>query len=250
MSNKQLCDQVTIVTGASRGIGKAIATGFAKEGAKVVCAARTQAELNGTVAEITDEEGTAIAVRCDATNRQNVANLMEATRNAYDGLDILVLNAGGSLDVTLPVEYADPDQWTAVVELNLYSAFYCAQAAIPLLKKSKAGKIITVGSGMGHRPTGRISAYSVGKAALRMFTQALSLELAEYDIAVNELVPGPVQTRPREVERIEAGIFQEGAFKHEWHKQPEDVVPMALFLATQPRYGPTGQTFAINRRLL
>ena len=250
MSTKQLSDQVTIVTGAGRGIGRAIAIGFAKEGAKVVCAARTQEEIDNTVTEISAAGGNALAVNCDATKREEAGELIQATEEAYGALDILVLNAGGSMDVTLPVEHADPDQWTAVVELNLYSAFYCAQAAIPLLKNSEAGKIITVGSGMGHRPTGRISAYSVGKAALWMFTKALSVELAEYDIAVNELVPGPVNTHPREVDGIEAGIFQKGAFKHEWHKEPEDVVPMALFLATQSRYGPTGQTFAINRRLL
>ena len=251
MSKLKLQNQVVLVTGAGRGIGKSIARGFAREGATVVCAARTLEEIKSTVMEIEGDGGTALAVPCDATKQEDCLDLVAATRSAYGALDILVLNAGGSLGVTLAVEHVDPREWTQVVELNLYSAFYCAQAAIPLLKKSKAGKIITMGSGMGHRPTGRISAYSVGKAALRMLTQALSIELAQYNIAVNELIPGPVRTTPPEVDgETEAEIFLAGDFKHEWYKTPGDVLPMALFLATQPPYGPTGQTFAINRRLL
>ncbi len=252
MPEGSLQGKVAVVTGAGRGIGQGIALGYARAGAKVVCAARTQEEIDQTVRDILSEGGEAIAINCDVLNQGDIDGLMRATEEKYGGLDIFVLNAGGSIGKQDTIESVDVKNWTDTIELNLYSSFYCARAAIPLLKESEAGKIITLGSGLGHRfNKGGNSAYSVGKAALWMFTKCLATELVEYDIAVNELIPGPVITRGfTKGDEVEPHIVTEGKFEGEWVKEPKDVVPMALWLAEQGKYGPTGQSFAINRRVL
>ena len=114
------------------------------------------------------------------------------------------------------------------------------------MKAAGGGKIINIGSGMGHQPRTNNSSYNAAKAAVAMFTKCLALEVWEHNIVVNELIPGPVATR------LTADIFESDAphpqFASEWVKEPQDVVPMAMFLATQPDRGPTGQTFSIARR--
>ena len=144
------------------------------------------------------------------------------------------------------MEESDADDWRATIDVNLMGAYYCAKASIPHLKERGAGKIITIGSGNGHR--GRVggSAYGVSKAALWMLTRILAQELWEYNISVNELVPGPVLTDMARSSASRSGsVFN---IDSEWVKQPEDLVPMALFLATQPDVGPTGQSFSLMRR--
>ncbi len=127
--------------------------------------------------------------------------------------------------------------------MNLLGAYYCAQAAIPALKQRGAGKIITVGSGIGHRGVVGSSDYACSKAGLWMLTRVLAQELAASHISVNELIPGPVDTRGQHTQR--QGPF---AIESEWIKTPEEVVPLALFLATQPAIGPTAQSFSLMRR--
>ncbi len=244
--------KIAIVTGAGRGIGQGIALGLAGAGAKVVCAARTQEQIDATVSAIKSGGGEAVAVVCDVLQPNDIENLIQKTDVAFGGLDILVMNAGGSVGQTATIEECRAEDWLGTVELNLYSSFHCARAAIPLLKKSDAGKIITLGSGLGRRfNKGGNSSYSVGKAALWMFIKCLATELIQYDIAVNELIPGPVITEAfTKGNSVEPHIVSEGKFEGEWVKEPKDVVPMALWLAEQKKYGPTGQSFAINRRVL
>ena len=124
---------------------------------------------------------------------------------------------------------------------------YCARAAIPYLKARGGGKIITIGSGIGHQGRVGSSAYASSKSGLWMLTRVLAQELWEHNISVNELVPGPVNTRPTadSAKRQESSVF---AIDSEWIKNPEDVAPLALFLATQPDKGPTAQSFSLIRR--
>ena len=161
--------------------------------------------------------------------------MFEKTASAFGGLDIVVNNAGGTLDRN-PVEESNTANWVATIELNLTSAYYCAQAAIPYLKSRGAGKIINVGSGIGHNGTAGHSAYACSKAGMWMLTRVLAQELWKYKISVNELIPGPVHTTLTSDSRDENSVFNIGS---EWMKQPEDVVPLALFLATQPDVGPS-----------
>lgn len=241
--NALLKDKVVLITGASKGIGRALSIGFAEAGAAVSCAARSKELLDSTVAEINRNGGKAIAVTADVTRESQVEQMLRKTVERFKKLDIVVLNAGGNFDEHL-VEESRSEDWRKTVELNLFGTYYCAKAAIPYLRQNGAGKIITIGSGLGHRGIPERSAYACSKAGLWMLTRVLAQELGQYNISVNELIPGPVDT---------AGLsesFRKIAMDkyHEWLKAPEDVVQMALFLATQPDIGPSAQSFSLMRR--
>ena len=234
--------KVAVITGAGRGIGKAIALAYARHGAAVGCVARTAADIEGTAAELARDGGRALAIRADVRDRQAVEVAFAEASREFGGLDIVVINAGVHRDRG-PVDASDPEAWCETIDTNLVGAYYCARAAIPHLRQRGAGKIITVGSGLGHRGVAGGSAYASSKAGLWMLTRVLAQELAPHNISVNELIPGPVDTsmNPRG-----AGTSTLGA--SEWLKTPEDVVPLALFLAEQPDVGPIAQSFSLMRR--
>jgi 3-oxoacyl-[acyl-carrier protein] reductase len=239
--------KVALVTGAGKGIGRAIALGYAKQGAAVCCAGRTAADLESLAAEIRGEGGRAIAVAVDVSDEDAVARMVAACTEAFGRLDVLLVNAGVTAEGT-SVEESGPRQWRRTLEVNLFGAYLCARAAIPALKASGGGKIITVGSGLGHTGLPRISDYACAKAGLWMLTRVLAQELAPHGIDVNELIPGPVVTAMTASAVAQGHLQSSPALQHEWVKQPEDVLPLALFLATQPPRGPTAQSFCLGRR--
>ena len=241
--SEPLKDKVVVVTGAGRGIGRAIAESFARAGASICCAARTASEIDAVANQINGNEGRAIAVPTDVTSLASVEAMFERVQTELGGVDVLVINAGVSSDKRT-VEEGNPEAWVAAININLTGAYYCARAAIPYLKQRGAGKIITIGSGLGHKGTPKRSAYACSKAGLWMLTRVLAQELWEYNISVNELIPGPVDTSMTPATPDWAYQLGEG----EWLKKPEDVVPLALFLATQPDVGPTAQSYSLMRR--
>lgn len=246
MTIDALQGRVAIVTGAGRGIGRAIALAWAAAGAAVCCASRTTAEIDGTVHAIKTEGGRALAVGTDVTQPTSVQRMVELTEETFGGLDIVLVNAGIG-GTRQPVASSDPDAWRATLEVNLFGAYLCARACIPALVRRGGGKIITLGSGLGHRSAPVLSDYACAKAGLWMLTRVLAQELVPCGISVNELVPGPTIT--------DMLRGSNDALEHllstnadEWVKQPEDIVPLALFLATQPATGPSGQSFSLMRR--
>ena len=242
-----LSGRVAVVTGAGRGIGRAIAVGYAAAGAAVCCVARTESDIARTVDNVRRDGGTATSVQADVTDYDAVAHAFSAAIGEFGGVDIAVINAGGNLDHSRDVESGRPEEWADTVHLNLVGAYHTARAAIPHLKERGAGKIIAIGSGMGRHGRPGESAYASAKAGLAMLVRVLALELWQHNISVNELIPGPVLTErvAQSYAREPGSVFQEDS---EWVKSPEDVVPLALFLATQPDRGPTGQTYSLMRR--
>lgn len=242
MDEQPLTGKVALITGAGRGIGRAIAIAYAQAGAAVCCAARSADELAAVIDEIEDSGGRAIATVTDVTDEEAVQRMVSTTVSELGGLDILVINAGGGIE-RAPVETSDLDKWRDTIDLNLFGAYYCARAAVPYLK-ARRGKIITIGSGLGHKGLPDNSAYACAKAALWMLTRVLAQEVAADGISVNELIPGPVETG------LISDSFRTNVVEKwgEWLKVPADVAPLALFLATQPGIGPTAQSFSLMRR--
>lgn len=243
--NQSLQNKVAVITGAGRGIGKAIAMAFAEAGAAVCCAARTEPEIVGTASAIEAKGGQAIAVVSDVTVESDVNEMVTQTVRRFGGIDILVLNAGVNLDRNT-IEQGNIQDWRSVMEINLFAPYLCARAAIPYLKSRGAGKIITIGSGMGHRGSPGNSAYCCSKAGLWMLTRVLAQEVVQFNISVNELIPGPVKTSMTDNEDARSGVAFTAS--DEWIKEPDDVTSLALWMAAQPDVGPTAQSFSLMRR--
>lgn len=243
----QLENKAALVTGGGRGIGREIALALAAEGADVCVTARSREEIDDVAAEIEKLGRKGFALTCDVCDGEAVQSTVDSAAAQLGRLDILVNNAGGSFTRS-GVTDSDPEMWKKTVEVNLMGTYYASRAAIPHLTGSGDGKIINVGSGMGHTPRAGNSAYNVGKAGMWMLTRCLSMELWEQGICVNELIPGPVLTKLTE------NIFELGKAPpiapSERVKTPEECVPLAMFLATHPPGGPTGQSFSLARRPL
>jgi 3-oxoacyl-[acyl-carrier protein] reductase len=239
-NNQSLRDQVVVITGAGRGIGRAIAIAYARAGAAVVCSSRSSAEIGETARMITDAGGRALAHCADVGDYDSMVSLYRHAAEAFGGIDIVVANAGVATEQRR-IEDSDPAQWRQTIDINLTGAYHTVHAAIPWLRRRGAGKIIMVGSGQRHRAVPGLSAYSCSKSGMWMLTQALALELQEYNISVNELIPGPVQTEMTRGAAIPPG---------EWFKTPEDVLPLALFIAGMPAGGPTSQSYSLMRRAI
>jgi 3-oxoacyl-[acyl-carrier protein] reductase len=242
----KLAGKTAVVTGSSRGIGRAIAIGLAREGARVGLVARTRAELDEAATEARKAGGDAVAVVADVTDWEQVEMMASQVRRAFPRLDILVNNAGGGAE-RRPVVESDPQRWVKDLTLNLISPYLVTRAFLPWLIESGGGRIINVGSGMGHRAGAGSSAYRVGKAGFWMLTQCLAEELWTHGIEVNELIPGPVHTT------LTAARFASSPpplAPSERVKTPDEVVPLALWLAAQAPGGPTAQSFSLARRPL
>lgn len=235
-----------LVTGAGSGIGRAVAIGYAQAGAAVACLSRGRESLLETERMIADAGGRSLALPADVSDLEALEQQVLAAERTLGGLD-LVFAAAGEASENKTVETSDAQAFRRTLEVNLVGAFNTAKAAIPALKRSGGGHMIFVGSGMGHRAAATRAAYACSKAGLHMLVRVLAQELMADGIAVNELVPGPVLTAfiAGRVEQL-----KQAAGPQEWFKPPEDVVPMALFLASQPQPGPTGQTFSLARREL
>lgn len=246
--------KIAIVTGSGRGIGRAIATGYAAAGASVCCGARSEREITETVSLITGAGGSAIAVQTDVQDLASVETMVARTVDAFGGIDILVVNHAVQ-PTAGPVEQTDPMEWRETIGVNLIGAYHCMRSVVPRLKARGAGKIIVVGSGQGHRGSAGQTAYASSKAGIWMMVQSVAQELAPFNISVNELLPGHVHTKIyRDATANYGGGAPGDAQKPknlrpaEWLKEPEDVVPLALFLACQPDIGPTAQSFSLMRR--
>ncbi len=238
--------KVALVTGAGRGIGRALSIGLAKNGFHVVCAARTPEQIESVAQTIEDSGGQALAVPTDVADYRQTVRMVEATMARFKRLDVLVANAGVILERQMITE-SEPNAFAKTVQINLIGAYHTIRAAVAHMK-ARGGQIIVVGSGLGHKVSTGRAAYAASKGGLWMLTQVMAAELRDYGICVNELVPGPVLTdmSPPELSGRDNSGWRMPDF--EWLKQPEDVLPLALMLAQNPTHGPTGQSYSLMRR--
>ena len=230
---------VAIVTGSSRGLGRAIATEYGREGATVVACARPQspAPLPGTVNEtaelIRSEGGEALAMACDVGNEQEVKAMVQRVVDRYGRIDVLVNNAGIMI---LGEKFLDIDtaRWDNIMEVNVRGAYLTCRYVLPVMMEQRRGSIINIGSLAGTAPRINGAAYCCSKAALHMLSQCLAEDMREYNIAVNILDPGPMKT--------EGSSIIPWA-QHDWHirVEPEVVGPCAVYLALQDAESMTGQ---------
>ncbi len=239
--------KVAIVTGASRGIGRALALGYAEAGADVAVAARHQADLDAVAAEIRSRGRRSLAVPTDVTDRSQIETLIDRTVEELGPLDILVNNAGGTRFMT-PIVSLRPDGWDKALRLNLDSVFHATQLGAQKMLESDGGSIIQIASVAGIEGAQGLSFYSAAKGAVRLMTQAVAKELAESGVRVNTIAPGWIATD------LNAVMWQDESTRRTMEQmipmgrlgRPEEIVGPAIFLASDASSFVTGTTLVVD----
>lgn len=237
-----------VVTGAAQGIGRAIVRAFAASGARVHAL-----DLDAEGLKAATEAGAVGTASLDLSDRAAVHATIGKIAEAEGGLDILAMAAGGVRgQVNRPIEEIDEAMWRVLFEANADSAFWCAQAAAPVMKRQKRGRIVTISSGAGLRPslTG-IQGYAAAKHALVGITRQLSWELAPHGITVNSVAPGFVISNPSTQKQWESyGADGQKRLVENTHTKrlgkPEDIANAVLFLASEQAGWITGQIMSVD----
>jgi dehydrogenase/reductase SDR family member 4 len=240
----ELTGKVAIVTGASRGIGRAIAEVFAREGARVVICGRNQETLNQVAREI----GLSVKpIACHVGRTDQVENMVAVTAREFGPVDILVNNAATNISFG-PCLEIDEAQFDKMIEINLKSAFRLVQALAPGMCDRSRGSIINIASIAGLRPQRHSLLYSMTKAALIMMTQSYALELGAKGVRVNAIAPGLIQTALSEYYWKDEAQRDNVLAKQPIQRlgQPSDVAELALLLASERGSYITGQTLTTD----
>jgi 3-oxoacyl-[acyl-carrier protein] reductase len=242
-----LSNKVALVTGASRGIGRATALALGRSGARVVVNYRGQQQAaEEVVAEINAAQGgdAAIAVQADVAQAADSERLLKTTLDAYGRLDILVNNAGITRD-NLLLRMKD-DEWDAVLTTNLRSVYLLTKAALRPMMKARGGRIISITSVVGLTGNPGQANYAAAKAGLLGFTKSVAREMASRGITANAVAPGYVETDITSVLSDDLKAAALAAIPAGRLGQPEDVANLVVFLASDQAAYITGQTFAVD----
>ncbi|OQM76112.1 SDR family oxidoreductase [Manganibacter manganicus] len=240
LANPTLANKAAIVTGASSGIGRATATLFAAQGAKVVVAARRQAELDELVAEIVNDGGQAVALAGDVKDEAYAKALVDIAQERFGGLDIAFNNAG-TVGVMGPISELTQDEWRDVIDTNLTSAFLASKYQIPAMLKRGGGSLIFTSSFVGHTVgMPGMASYAASKAGQIGLMRALAAEFGPKGVRVNALLPGGTDTPAATFKTPESRIFVEGLHALKRVAQPEEIAHSALFLASDASSFTTG----------
>lgn len=243
--SKKLNGKVAVVTGASKGIGAAIAKQLAAEGASVVVNyASSQTAADQVVAEIIRNGGNAVAVKADVSNKADVERLFTATKNAYGDIDILVNNAG--IYTPAPLEEISADHFHKQYDLNVLGLLITTQEAVKYFNKT-GGSIVNISSVVSSLGLPGMSVYSSTKAAVDAVTRSLAKELAPRNIRVNSVNPGMVETEGLHATGIiEQRQYMETITPLGRIGQPEDIAPAVAFFASQDSSWISGETLYIT----
>ncbi len=239
-----LTGKVALVTGASQGLGQAMAVRLGTAGAQVACVARNQDKLKETVAAITDAGGTAAAFACDVTDGGSVDQVIEAVVDKWQRLDILVNNAGVTRDTLVP-RMSDED-WDTVLDTNLRGAFLMTRAATRPMMQQRYGRIINISSVSGLMGNPGQANYSASKAGLIGLTRTVARELAKRKITVNAIAPGFIETDMARA--LGDAILDEAKKRIPARRlgQPAEVADLVAFLASDAAGYITGATLTID----
>lgn len=239
--------KVAVVTGASRGIGRAIALGFADAGADVAVAARSEGDLKTLVKEIDSKGRRAVAVPTDVTDRAQIENLIQTAVAELGGLHILVNNAGGTKFMS-PVVALRPDGWDKALRLNLDSVFHATQLAAQHMIGAGGGSIIQISSVAGIMGAQGLSFYSAAKGGVRLMSQAVAKELAGSGVRVNSISPGWVATdlNANLHEDEDSSKFVISQIPMGRWGQAEEIVGAAVYLASDASSFVTGTTLVVD----
>ena len=219
---EKLAGKVAIVTGAGRGIGRAISVALAQETATIVLAARSIQQLQITAGQVTNAGGQPHVIITELTEEQSIRNLIQVTGEKLGRLDILVNNAG--VTHSAPLEQTSTEDWQRCISINARAPFILCREALPLLKKSQAAHIINIASVVGVKGYPLQSAYTASKHALRGMTMSLAEELRGSDIRVHLLCPGGVDTDM--VDSVRPDIAKDELIK------PQEIAELVLYLVT------------------
>jgi len=255
-----LKDRVALVSGASEGIGRAIAEAYAKEGARVVLTARRANRLDATVERITKAGGNAIGIAADLTQAAEADALIDEVTSTEGRLDFLVNNMGAVVEFAGFEEVSD-DAWLRSFDVNVMSAVRLSRRALPLLKGSDRGRMLFIGSLGAKQPTGVWPHYNATKAAMVNLAKSLAMQLAKHGINVNAISPGPIWTESwdREAAQVasrESVSLEEAGRMLVKSKEakvplgrigtPADVAGLCMFLSSPHAGWITGANFAVD----
>lgn len=246
MTDRPLAGKVAVVTGASRGLGRAIAVALASAGAAVALAARSEPHLEESAQAVVDEGGRALVVPTDVRRYADVEGLMQRTVGELGRLDIVVNNSG--IATVIPLAEMSPEQWRAVVDVNLTGVFHGCRAAAPYLVGQRSGKVINLGSVLGAVGLPGYAAYGATKGGVAALTRTLGVEWARHNIQVNAIAPGWFVTDmneaafadPRIHERLVRGVPARRTGRL------EEIGPLAVYLASPASDFMTGQTLFLD----
>ena len=241
----RLKDQIALVTGGSRGIGRGIVLAFAKEGAKVAFVYRGNKEAaDRLVDEVQGLGGTILALQADVTSASEAKTCVERIEKEWGSIQILVNNAGiirDDLFVRL-----EADAWNSVLQTNLGGVFNFTHAVAYGMMKSRAGRIINLSSVAAEHTNPGQTNYAASKGAINAFTRALAVELASRNVTVNAIAPGFIETDMSEAVRNKAGDLIKKMIPMRRLGQPDDIAKVAVFLASSEASYLTGQVITVD----
>ncbi len=229
----KLKEKVALVTGGSRGIGKAVAAAYAREGAEVVVTARDLGSLEAAAKEIRNSGGRVVALQADVANRHQVKDLAKEINRRFGRLHVLLNNAS-FLGPRVPILEYPEEEWEAVMAVNLNGPYFVIKACLPLMTAGGEGSIINVSSGVGRIGKARWGAYAASKFGLEGLTQILAAELQPFHIRVNAVNPGGTRTTMRAAAYPEEDPLT--------LPTPEEITPVFVYLASDASRDVTGQS--------